>query len=308
MDGNNNVRGYSDRDLTRRVELGSLFFTQGNYADAASCFRDARDAQLGFLFLTTQLLICLSIQIHGESSLECAITSYSHGLSLRCQVRVPVNDPMAFVPKEVDYYEGSVLPFPSKAFGTYRGVMEENYVRILEVAKGELNLAWSLMEYRIDNYLLKGNVLSALGEVAFRRGESNPQRYYFEASSIFDTWLGEYSKRGADMYPFPVWCIISLTITLCVTVSIYLKCPACVLIDHILASESRYVELLICLEGSDESKALAHGCKAYLIYDALHKKLLSEIDSVSKSEKRIKFCNTNGSLYSAKERCSQPDA
>jgi len=51
-----------------------------------------------------------------------------------------------------------------------KGVMEENYVRILEVAKGELNLAWSLMEYRIDNYLLKGNVLSALGEVAFRRG------------------------------------------------------------------------------------------------------------------------------------------
>jgi hypothetical protein len=50
------------------------------------------------------------------------------------------------------------------------GVMEENYVRILEVAKGELNLAWSLMEYRIDNYLLKGNVLSALGEVALRRG------------------------------------------------------------------------------------------------------------------------------------------
>jgi hypothetical protein len=62
-----------------------------------------------------------SIQIHGESSLECAITSYSHGLSLLCQVPVPVNDPMAFVPKEVDYYEGSVLPFPSKAFGTYRG-------------------------------------------------------------------------------------------------------------------------------------------------------------------------------------------
>lgn len=50
-----------------------------------------------------------------------------------------------------------------------KGAMEENYVRILEVAKGELNLAWSLMEYRIDNYLLKGNVLSALGEVAFRR-------------------------------------------------------------------------------------------------------------------------------------------
>jgi hypothetical protein len=45
MDGNNNVRGYSDRDLTRRVELGLLFFTQGNYADAASCFRDARDAR-----------------------------------------------------------------------------------------------------------------------------------------------------------------------------------------------------------------------------------------------------------------------
>jgi hypothetical protein len=62
-----------------------------------------------------------SIQIHGESSLECAITSYSHGLSLLCQVPVPVNDPMAFVPKEVDYYEGSVLPFPSKAFGTYIG-------------------------------------------------------------------------------------------------------------------------------------------------------------------------------------------
>ncbi|XP_011000619.1 PREDICTED: uncharacterized protein LOC105108126 isoform X3 [Populus euphratica] len=99
------------------------------------------------------------------------------------------------------------------------------------------------MEYRIDNYLLKGNVLSSLGEVAFRRGESNPQRYYFEASSIFDTWLGEYSKPGADIY----------------------------------------VKLLICLEGSDESKALAHGYKAYLIYDALHKKLLSEIDSVTRT-------------------------
>jgi hypothetical protein len=85
------------------------------------------------------------------------------------------------------------------------------------------------------------------------------------------------------MYPLPVWCIISLTITLCVTVSIFLKCPACVLIDHILASESRYVKLLICLEGSDESKALAHGYKAYLIYDALHKKLLSEIDSVTRT-------------------------
>jgi len=85
------------------------------------------------------------------------------------------------------------------------------------------------------------------------------------------------------MYPLPVWCLISLTITLCVTVSIYLKCPACVLIDHILASESRYVKLLICLEGSDESKALAHGCKAYLIYDALHKKLLSEIDSETRT-------------------------
>ena len=51
-----------------------------------------------------------------------------------------------------------------------KGAMEENYIRVLEVARGELNLAWSLMEYRIDNYLLKGNELSALGEVAFRRG------------------------------------------------------------------------------------------------------------------------------------------
>ncbi|XP_011000620.1 PREDICTED: uncharacterized protein LOC105120118 isoform X3 [Populus euphratica] len=57
---------------------------------------------------------------------------------------------MALVPKEVDYYEGSVLPFPSKAFGTYRGVMEENYVRIPEVAKGELNLA-CMVAYGISN-------------------------------------------------------------------------------------------------------------------------------------------------------------
>ncbi|KAI5600497.1 hypothetical protein BDE02_01G028500 [Populus trichocarpa] len=230
MDGNNNVRGYSDRDPTLLMERGSLFFSQGCYADAANCFRHARDA---------------SIRLHGRSSLKCAISRYSHGLSLLCQVPVPVpeNDPMALLPKEVDYYKSSVLPFPSSAFGTYRGAMEENYVRILEVAKGELNLAWSLMEYRIDNYLLKGNVLSALGEVALRRGESNPQRYYFEASSIFDTWLGENNKRVADIY----------------------------------------VKLIICLEGSDESKALAHGCKAYLIYDALHKKLLSEIDSVTRT-------------------------
>ncbi|KAJ6945333.1 hypothetical protein NC651_000399 [Populus alba x Populus x berolinensis] len=208
MDGNNNVRRYSYRDPTRLIERGSLFFSQGYHADAANCFRHARDA---------------TIQIHGESSLKCAITRYSHGLSLLCQVPVPVpeNDPMAFLPKEVDYYKSSVLPFPSSAFRTYRGEMKESYVRILEVANGELNLAWSLIEYRIDNYLLKGNVLSALGEVAFRRGEPNPQRYYFEASSIFDTWLGENNKRVADM--------------------------------------------------------------AYLIYDALYKKLFSEIDSVTRT-------------------------
>ncbi|KAJ6961512.1 hypothetical protein NC652_000441 [Populus alba x Populus x berolinensis] len=224
MDGNNNVRRNSYRDPTLLIERGSLFFSQGYHADAANCFRHARDA---------------TIQIHGKSSLKCAITRYSHGLSLLCQVPVPVpeNDPMAFLPKEVDYYKSSVLPFPSSAFGTYRGEMKEKYVRILEVAKGELNLAWSLIEYRIDNYLLKGNVLSALGEVAFRRGESNPQRYYFEASSIFDTWLGENNKRVADMYPLP---------------------------------------------GSDKSKALAHGSKAYLIYDALYKKLSSEIDSMTR--------------------------
>ncbi|KAL3609263.1 hypothetical protein D5086_000283 [Populus alba] len=202
MDGNNNVRRNSYRDPTLLIERGSLFFSQGYHADAANCFRHARDA---------------TIQIHGKSSLKCAITRYSHGLSLLCQVPVPVpeNDPMAFLPKEVDYYKSSVLPFPSSAFGTYRGEMKEKYVRILEVAKGELNLAWSLIEYRIDNYLLKGNVLSALGEVAFRR-------------------------------------------------------------------ESRYAKLLICVEGSDKSKALAHGSKAYLIYDALYKKLSSEIDSMTR--------------------------
>jgi len=48
------------------------------------------------------------------------------------------------------------------------------------------------------------------------------------------------------------------------------------------------VKLLICLEGSEESKALAHGCKAYLIYDALHKKLLSEIDSVTRTANQRK--------------------
>ncbi|KAJ6307447.1 hypothetical protein OIU76_017274 [Salix suchowensis] len=192
MDGNNSARGYSHRDLTRRMEEGSRFFTQGYFADAATCFRHARD---------------FSIQIHGESSLECAITRYSRGLSLLCQIPVPINDPMAFVQKEVDYYTGSALPFPSSAFAAYGGGLDENHVIILEAAKGELNIAWSIMEYRIDNYLLKANILSALGEVAFRIGESNPQRYYFEASSIFDTWLGENSRRVADMYPLPAMSI-----------------------------------------------------------------------------------------------------
>ncbi|KAG5227734.1 hypothetical protein IMY05_016G0024800 [Salix suchowensis] len=148
MDGNNSARGYSHRDLTNRMEEGSRFFSQSYYAGAAVSFRHARDA---------------SIQIHGESSLECAIARYSHGLSLLCQIPVPINDPMAFVKKEVDYYS-SVIPFPSAAFQAYRGGLDENYVRILEDAKGELNLAWSIMEYRIDNYLLKANILSALGE------------------------------------------------------------------------------------------------------------------------------------------------
>ena len=51
-----------------------------------------------------------------------------------------------------------------------KGGMDENQVIILEVAKEELNIAWSIMEYRIDNYLLKANILSALGEVAYRIG------------------------------------------------------------------------------------------------------------------------------------------
>ncbi|KAF9688800.1 hypothetical protein SADUNF_Sadunf01G0025800 [Salix dunnii] len=268
MDGKRNARGYSYRDLTRRMEEGSRFFTQGYFADAATCFRHARD---------------LSIQIHGESSLECAITRYSRGLSLLYQIPVPLNDPMAFVQKEVDYYRGSALPFPSSAFAAYGGDMDENHVIILEVAKEELNIAWSIMEYRIDNYLLKANILSALGEVAYRIGESNPQRYYFEASSIFDTWLGENSGRVADMYPLPVWCGIYLTITLCVTVLIYIKCPICVLIDHVLASEFRYVKLLICLEGSDKSKALAYGYKAMFIYEALYEKLSSETGTTNQT-------------------------
>ncbi|CAK7347647.1 unnamed protein product [Dovyalis caffra] len=37
---------YSDQDLTRFMEHGSLFFTNGNYAEAAYCFRDAREASL----------------------------------------------------------------------------------------------------------------------------------------------------------------------------------------------------------------------------------------------------------------------
>jgi len=66
-----------------------------------------------------------------------------------------------------------------------KGAMEENYVRILEVAKGELNLAWSLMEYRIDNYLLKGNVLSALGEVALRRGLRLLRNIFFSRENFY---------------------------------------------------------------------------------------------------------------------------
>ena len=75
------------------------------------------------LFYLLFNLSLFSIRIHGRSSLKCAISRYSHGLSLLCQVPVPVpeNDPMALLPKEVDYYKSSVLPFPSSAFGTYRG-------------------------------------------------------------------------------------------------------------------------------------------------------------------------------------------
>uniref|UniRef100_A0A6N2M8X4 Uncharacterized protein n=1 Tax=Salix viminalis TaxID=40686 RepID=A0A6N2M8X4_SALVM len=277
MDGNNNARGYSYRDLTRRMEEGSRFFTQGYFADAATCFRHARD---------------FSIQIHGESSLECAITRYSRGLSLLCQIPVPINDPMAFVRKEVDYYTGSALPFPSSAFAAYGGGLDENHVIILEAAKGELNIAWSIMEYRIDNYLLKANILSALGEVAYRIGESNPQRYYFEASSIFDTWLGENSRRVADMYPLPVWCRIYLTITLCVT---------CVLTDQ----QFRYVKLLICLEGSDKSKAIEFGYKAMFIYRALYEKLPSETGTADQRRGSSSVTRTDPFIQQKRDEAQQ---
>ncbi|CAK7336484.1 unnamed protein product [Dovyalis caffra] len=43
----------------------------------------------------------------------------NHKEGFRCGIPVPENDPMYVVPKEVDYYRSSGLPYPSYAFQTY---------------------------------------------------------------------------------------------------------------------------------------------------------------------------------------------
>ncbi|KAJ6702429.1 hypothetical protein OIU74_013563 [Salix koriyanagi] len=237
MDGNNNARGYSYRDLTRRMEEGSRFFTQGYFADAATCFRHARD---------------FSIQIHGESSLECAITRYSRGLSLLCQIPVPINDPMAFVQKEVDYYTGSALPFPSSAFAAYGGL----YVLVHDKRgpgresrnnsrgrKGRTK--YCMVDHGISNRQLliesKHTVCPGGGRIQNRGIKSSALLF----RSIFHfRYLARRKQQASSRY-----------------VSI---------------AEFRYVKLLICLEGSDKSKAIEFGYKAMFIYRALYEKLPSE--------------------------------
>ncbi|KAG5251319.1 NASP-related protein [Salix suchowensis] len=143
----------------------------------------------------------------------------------------------------------------SRRLGMPGTVSPEDYANQMEAAQKELKIAWSLLENESNFLKEKANTLSALGEVALRRGEANPERYYIQASSFLEGLQGEIHKqRMADMYPL-----------------------------LIRTSGFRNVKICICLEGSDKIKAIEYGEKALSSYQTQLKKLISETQSPSKS-------------------------
>ncbi|KAG5251323.1 NASP-related protein [Salix suchowensis] len=226
MDG---IPGATPR-LTIIISRGSTALKNGHFHEAARCFKKARHA---------------SNQLQGESTLERSLLHHFYGISLLCEIPFQGDgDPLEFVPKEADYYL-----FKDRSYSSYSKlysgtVSPEDYANQMEAAQKELKIAWSLLENESNFLKEKANTLSALGEVALRRGEANPERYYIQASSFLESLQGEINKqRMADIN----------------------------------------VKICICLEGSDKIKAIEYGEKALSSYQTLLKKLISETQSPSKS-------------------------
>uniref|UniRef100_A0A3N7EQB4 Tetratricopeptide SHNi-TPR domain-containing protein n=1 Tax=Populus trichocarpa TaxID=3694 RepID=A0A3N7EQB4_POPTR len=123
-------------------------------------------------------------------------------------------------------------------------VSQEDYANQMEAAQKELKIAWSILENESNCLIEKANTLCALGEVALRRGEPNPERYFIQASSFFESLEGEIHKQR----------IVHINVKIC-----------------------------ICLEGSDKIKAIEYGEKALSSYQTQLKRLISETQSSSKS-------------------------
>ncbi|KAJ6730027.1 NUCLEAR AUTOANTIGENIC SPERM PROTEIN [Salix viminalis] len=226
MDG---IPGATPR-LTIIISRGSTALKNGHFHEAARCFKKARHA---------------SNQLQGESALERSLLHHFYGISLLSEIPFQGDgDPLEFVPKEADYYL-----FKDRSYSSYSKlysgtVSPEDYANQMEAAQKELKIAWSLLENESNFLKEKANTLSALGEVALRRGEANPERYYIQASSFLESLQGEIHKqRIADIN----------------------------------------VKICICLEGSDKIKAIEYGEKALSSYQTLLKKLISETQSPSKS-------------------------
>ncbi|KAJ6391112.1 hypothetical protein OIU77_025165 [Salix suchowensis] len=226
MDG---IPGATPR-LTIIISRGSTALKNGHFREAARCFKKARHA---------------TNQLQGESNLERSLLHHFYGISLLCEIPFQGDgDPLEFVPKEADYYL-----FKDRSYSSYSKlysgtVSPEDYANQMEAAQKELKIAWSLLENESNFLKEKANTLSALGEVALRRGEANPERYYIQASSFLESLQGEINKqRMADIN----------------------------------------VKICICLEGSDKIKAIEYGEKALSSYQTQLKKLISETQSPSKS-------------------------
>ncbi|XP_011017271.1 PREDICTED: uncharacterized protein LOC105120672 [Populus euphratica] len=216
--------------LTSIINRGSSALKNAHFDKAARYFKKARDA---------------SVQLQGERTLERSLLHHLYGVSLLYEIPFQGDDdPLEFLPREADYYLAKDRPYSSYS-KLYSGtVSQEDYANQMEAAQKELKIAWSILENESNCLKEKASTLCALGEVALRRGEPNPERYYIQASSFFESLEGEIHKQR----------IVHINVKIC-----------------------------ICLEGSDKIKAIEYGEKALSSYQAQLKRLISETQSSSKS-------------------------
>ncbi|KAG6786554.1 hypothetical protein POTOM_008160 [Populus tomentosa] len=170
------------------INRGSSALKNAHFDKAARYFKKACDA---------------SVQLQGERTLERSLLHHLYGVSLLYEIPFQGDDdPLEFLPREADYYLAKDRPYSSHS-KLYSGtVSQEDYANQMEAAQKELKIAWSILENESNCLKEKANTLCALGEVALRRGEPNPERFYIQASSFFESLEGEIHKqRIVHMYP-----------------------------------------------------------------------------------------------------------